>query len=70
LWAREAGIDLSVYVLLGIGGLERTLAHARETASVLNAVNPDFIRVRTFLPKLNTLMLHQIGKEIPDAFSA
>ena len=62
LWAREAGIELSVYVLLGIGGRERTLAHARETASVLNAVNPEFIRVRTFLPKLNTLMLHQIGK--------
>ena len=60
LWAGEAGIELSVYVLLGIGGLERTLAHARKTASVLNAVNPDFIRVRTFLPKVNTLMLHQI----------
>ena len=62
LWAREAGIELSHYVLLGIGGRERTLAHARETAKVLNAVNPDFIRVRTFLPKVNTLMLHQIGK--------
>jgi len=62
LWAREAGIELSVYVMLGIGGLERTFDHAINTASVLNAVNPDFIRVRTFLPKLNTLMLHQIGK--------
>ncbi len=62
LWAREAGIELSVYVLLGIGGLERTLPHAEKTASVLNAMNPDFIRVRTFLPKINTLMLHQIGK--------
>ena len=60
LWAREAGIELSVYVLLGIGGLERTLAHARRTAFVLNAINPDFIRIRTFLPKVNTLMLHQI----------
>ncbi len=62
LWTREAGIELSLYVLLGIGGRERTLEHARETSSVLNAVNPDFIRVRTFLPKANTLMLHQIRK--------
>jgi len=62
LWAREAGIELSVYVLLGIGGAERTVPHAKRTASVLNAMNPDFIRVRTFLPKINTLMLHQIGK--------
>ncbi len=62
MWAREAGIELSYYVLLGIGGRERSLVHARETARVLNAVNPDFIRVRTFLPKINTLMLHQIQK--------
>ena len=62
LWTREADIELSVYVMLGIGGLERTRAHAEETASVLNAVNPDYIRVRTFLPKMNTRMLHQIRK--------
>lgn len=62
LWAREAGIELSIYVLLGIGGRERTWVHARKTAQVLNAMNPEFIRVRTFLPKLNTLMLHQIRK--------
>ncbi|MCP4578689.1 MAG: radical SAM protein [Deltaproteobacteria bacterium] len=62
LWAREAGIELSIYILLGIGGQERTLVHARKTAQVLNAMNPEFIRVRTFLPKLNTLMLHQIRK--------
>ena len=62
LWAMEAGIELSVYILLGIGGRKRTLQHAQNTASALNALNPDFIRVRTFLPKQNTLMLHQIRK--------
>jgi radical SAM superfamily enzyme len=62
LWVREAGIELSLYVLLGIGGRERTFEHAQKTALVLNAVNPDFIRVRTFLPKMNTLMLHQLRK--------
>jgi radical SAM superfamily enzyme YgiQ (UPF0313 family) len=62
LWVRKAGIELSEYVILGIGGKERTHTHASETARVLNAINPDFIRLRTFLPKINTLLLHQIQR--------
>jgi radical SAM superfamily enzyme YgiQ (UPF0313 family) len=62
LWVREAGIELSSYVILGIGGKERTKEHAHETARILSAINPDFIRLRTFLPKINTLLLHQIKK--------
>jgi radical SAM superfamily enzyme YgiQ (UPF0313 family) len=62
LWVREAGIELSEYVILGIGGKDRTLEHADTTVRVLNAINPDFIRLRTFLPKTNTLLLHQIEK--------
>lgn len=62
LWVREAGIELSEYVILGLGGQERSQAHARETARVLNAIQPDFIRLRTFVPKINTLMLHQVRK--------
>ena len=62
IWVREAGIALSEYVILGIGGKERTEAHARETARTLNAINPDYIRFRTFLPKADTLLLHQIRK--------
>jgi radical SAM superfamily enzyme YgiQ (UPF0313 family) len=62
LWVREAGIELSEYIILGIGGKERSQIHALETARVLNAINPHFIRLRTFLPKINTLLLHQIRK--------
>ena len=62
LWVREAGIQISEYVILGIGGKDRTREHADATARVLNAINPDFIRLRTFLPKTNTLLLHQIEK--------
>lgn len=61
-WVREAGIELSEYVILGIGGSERTREHALATARVLSAVNPDFIRLRTFLPKINTVLLHQIKR--------
>ncbi|MFH1628031.1 MAG: radical SAM protein [Pseudomonadota bacterium] len=60
LWVREAGIELSEYVMLGIGGKERSKEHALETARVLSAINPDFIRLRTFLPKINTLLLYSI----------
>ncbi|MFO8088408.1 MAG: radical SAM protein [Desulfatiglandaceae bacterium] len=59
---REAGIELSEYVMIGIGGRERSREHAAATARVLNAINPHFIRIRTFLPKVNTLLLHQIRK--------
>lgn len=62
VWVREAGIELSEYVILGIGGKERTQAHVEETVRVLNMINPDFIRLRTFLPKINTLLLHQIQR--------
>ena len=59
-WVMAAGIQLSLYVILGIGGKERTLSHAEETARVLNAINPDFIRLRTFVPKVNTPMLEDV----------
>jgi histone acetyltransferase (RNA polymerase elongator complex component) len=61
-WVREAGIELSEYVMIGIGGRERSRAHALNTARALNAIHPHFIRLRTFLPKINTLLLHQIRK--------
>jgi radical SAM superfamily enzyme YgiQ (UPF0313 family) len=69
-WVREAGIELSEYVVLGIGGRERTREHALATARVLNAINPDFIRLRTFLPKIDTVLLHQIKKGRFEVLSA
>lgn len=59
-WVIDAGIELSLYVILGIGGKERTESHARETARVLNKIVPDFIRLRTFVPKINTSLLTEI----------
>ena len=59
-WVREAGIELSEYVILGIGGRERSETHARNTATALNAINPDFIRLRTFVPKINTPLLREV----------
>ena len=52
--AREAGFEVSLYVLVGIGGESGWQEHAVETAKVLNQINPDFIRVRTLTPQPGT----------------
>lgn len=43
----EAGISLSEYIILGLGGRLWPEEHPLETARVLNEINPDFIRLRT-----------------------
>lgn len=40
---RASGIKLSVTVLLGIGGKERSHIHARETGRVLTAIDPEYV---------------------------
>lgn len=48
----EAGIELSEYVMPGLGGQEMWREHAIETAKVLNQINPHFIRLRSLrVPK-------------------
>lgn len=59
-WVMEAGIELSLYLMLGIGGRELTEQHAIKSARVLNRIEPDFIRLRTFLPKINTPLLDEV----------
>jgi radical SAM superfamily enzyme YgiQ (UPF0313 family) len=41
--AREAGMKLSVTVLLGIAGRQRSRIHAEETGRVLSAIDPDYV---------------------------
>lgn len=40
---RASGIKLSITVLLGIGGRERSHIHARETGRVLTAIDPEYV---------------------------
>jgi radical SAM superfamily enzyme YgiQ (UPF0313 family) len=40
---KEAGILLSVTVLLGIGGVELSQAHAEDTGKVLSQMDPDYV---------------------------
>src|SRR5208283_4023902 len=44
---KESGIELSEYVMPGLGGKKWWEEHALETADALNSIDPDFIRFRT-----------------------
>lgn len=54
--AREAGLELSFYILIGAGGKDRLKEHAIESARVCNEVNPDFIRLRTLVVQRGSLL--------------
>ena len=58
--ARDSGLELNTYVILGLGGQERTAAHARETARALNEMQPHVVRLRTLVPKINTPLLEDV----------
>jgi radical SAM superfamily enzyme YgiQ (UPF0313 family) len=55
---RAAGIELSEYVVLGLGGKKWWMEHVDETADALNRINPDFIRFRT-LKVLKSMPLYE-----------
>jgi len=43
----KAGIQLSLYIILGLGGHQYSEEHVRETARVLTEINPTIFRFRT-----------------------
>ncbi len=56
---KKAGMQLSEYVMPGLGGIEYSIEHALETASALNSINPDFIRIRTLAINRGTILADQ-----------
>ncbi len=44
---KGSGIELSVYYMPGLGGTEYAEDSARDTSEVVNAMNPDYLRIRT-----------------------
>jgi radical SAM superfamily enzyme YgiQ (UPF0313 family) len=51
---RASGIKLSITVLLGIGGKERSHIHARETGRVLTAIDPEYVGALSLMLTPNT----------------
>jgi hypothetical protein len=56
----EAGISLSLYVIPGIGGVDLSEEHARETARVINAINPGFVRFRSLYVTPRTPLMEMV----------
>ncbi|MFW9953660.1 MAG: radical SAM protein [Candidatus Thorarchaeota archaeon] len=53
---KDVGIELSEYVMPGLGGVKFSEDHALQTADALNQINPDFVRLRHFsLPEGRTV---------------
>ena len=46
---KQAGITLSVTVILGLGGVEGSQAHALQTARILSDIDPDFAGALTMM---------------------
>ena len=46
---KEAGIALSVTVILGLGGIEKTVEHALDTAKILTDMDPDYAGALTLM---------------------
>lgn len=58
----NAGIKISCYIVLGLGGVQYTEEHAVETAKVLNQMNPTIFRFRT----LNVIPTAEIWKDVQE----
>lgn len=67
---KKAGIFLSVTVLLGLAGIERSLHHARESARVLSLMQPKQIAALCLMPLGNTKLGLQVESgdfQVPDS---
>ena len=67
----DANIKLSVTVLLGIAGKEKSLEHAKATGELLSAMGPDYIGALTvmFVPGTPLHTAHEKGEFVlPDEF--
>ena len=68
---RESGIQLSQTVLLGIGGTEMSMDHARDTGKLLGEMSPDFASALTvmLLPNTELYQAYRAGTfQLPDKF--
>jgi radical SAM superfamily enzyme YgiQ (UPF0313 family) len=66
---REAGIKLSVTVLLGIAGREHSLEHAKATGQLLSAMDPNYVGALTVMLIPGTPLYEDFRKgkfELPD----
>jgi radical SAM superfamily enzyme YgiQ (UPF0313 family) len=61
--AIAAGFQLSAYWMPDLGGRERWRQHAENTARVLSAINPHYIRSRPLVPRRGTPLFEDVEQE-------
>lgn len=61
LKARDAGMKLSVTAILGLAGRERSLEHARTTASWVNRVSPEYFSLLTLFHRHNEEFVRELS---------
>jgi len=67
---RSAGIKLSITVLLGIAGTDRSEIHARETGRVLSAIDPEYVGALSLMLIPGTPLFEESEKgafKLPDS---
>jgi radical SAM superfamily enzyme YgiQ (UPF0313 family) len=67
--AHEAGVALSTMILLGAGGRARSAPHARESARVVNAIQPRFVSTLVMTPVADTPLFEQAARGEVDELS-
>lgn len=68
---KESGILLSVTVILGLGGVEYSLIHAKDTGKILSEMDPDYVGALSLMVIPGTPIAKEIqqGKLVlPDPF--
>jgi len=48
--ALQAGLRISAFIILGLGGVDGSLEHAKDSARVVNAIAPQFLATLTLIP--------------------
>lgn len=59
---RQSGLKLSVTAILGLGGRQRSLEHARATGEALTAMDPNYVGLLTLMVLPNTELARRIEK--------
>jgi len=70
---RAAGISTSVMVLVGLAGRERSLEHARASARALNAMEPTYTALLTYIPTPGSPFFDELARgelELPGALES
>ena len=68
---KDSGIILSVTVLLGLGGVERSKIHAEETGKFLSRIDPDYAGALSVIVVPGTVLAEEVRKgtfKVPDPY--